>query len=341
MNFVLAAALLCLLAVSVHAQAPPSAAAAPPAPFRIVVHGGAGDFTNPPLSPEREKALRQAVETALLRGQTILEKDGSALDAVVTAIAVLEDSGVLNAGKGATLTSAATAEAVAAIMDGFTLRAGAAANLTRVGNPIRLARLIMDRSPHVLMVGPGAEAFAAREGLEPVGADYFASPAKLDSLRRAQQREGTPAPKLVPPTANRHDTVGVVALDRAGHVAAGTSSGGILNQWVGRVGDSPIIGAGTYANDRTCAVSATGQGEYFIRTVAAYDISALMEYKGMTAAQAGAAVMAKIGALGGSGGFIIVDRHGKFAMPFNTPGMLRGYMGDDGKSIVSILPDAK
>jgi beta-aspartyl-peptidase (threonine type) len=340
MNFPVMAAALCLLAISLHAQAAPKEKSPAAPPFRIVVHGGAGDFANPPLAPERERAMRAAVERALLRGQSILAAKGSAVEAVTAAITVLEDSGALNAGKGGTLTSGGTAEVVAAIMDGATLQAGAAAGLTHVKNPIQLARRIMERSPHVLMVGAGAEAFARQQGLELVGTEYFASPVKLESLHRVQERESGQPPQLPPPTAAQHDTVGVVALDQAGHLAAGTSSGGITNQWVGRVGDSPVIGAGTYANDRTCAVSATGRGEYFLRTVAAHDVAALMEYRGMTAAQAGAAVIEKIGALGGSGGFIIVDRQGNIAMPFNTQGMLRGYIGADGKPVVEILPPA-
>jgi beta-aspartyl-peptidase (threonine type) len=331
-------AILFLLAMSTHAQTSASDKSPAPPPFRIVIHGGAGDFTNPPLPPEREKALRNTMAEALLRGQAVLEKNGSAVDAVVEAITVLEDSGILNAGKGATLTSEGTAESVAALMDGSTLKAGAVANLTHVRNPIRLARLVMDKSPHVLLLGKGAEAFARQQGVQLVSESYFASQAKLDALHRTQAREGNHAPALPVPTSDSHDTVGVVALDKAGHLAAGTSSGGITNQWVGRVGDSPIIGAGTYANDRTCAVSATGQGEYFIRTVAAHDISALMQYKGMSAQAATDAVLKKVGDLGGSGGFIVVDRDGNFAMPFNSKGMLRGYIGADGKPVISILP---
>jgi beta-aspartyl-peptidase (threonine type) len=325
-------AVVCFTALCAFTETP---APTKSAPFRIVIHGGAGNFTSASMSPEREKALRDTLAEALMKGESVLENNGSSVDAVVAAINVLEDSGLFNTGKGSTLTSAGTAEVVAGIMDGSNLKAGAVADLKHVKNPITLARLVMDKSPHVLLIGEGAEAFAQQQGMKLVGTSYFASERKLEALKKAQEKQGNTAPKLVPVlTPDSHDTVGVVALDKAGHLAAGTSSGGITNQWVGRVGDSPIIGAGNYANDKTCAVSATGEGEYFIRTVAAHDISALMEYKGMNVKDAANAVMKKIADLGGQGGFIVLDPIGNFTTPFNTTGMMRGYVGADGKPVI-------
>jgi beta-aspartyl-peptidase (threonine type) len=261
----------------------------------------------------------------------------------------LEDSPLFNAGKGAVLTSEGTVELDASIMDGKTLKAGAVAAVKHVKNPISLARLVMEKSPHVMMVGDGAEAFAKEHDVELVAQDYFIIERRRQELEKAKEadkkesgpsKQTKPEKERTPPEEKKHGTVGAVALDKAGNLAAGTSTGGMTNKKFGRIGDSPIIGAGTYANNQTCAISATGHGEYFIRSVVAHDISALMEYKGMSLKEAAnTVIMNKLGKLGGTGGVIAIDKNGQVAMPFNTPGMYRGYVGADGKVVIEIYKD--
>jgi beta-aspartyl-peptidase (threonine type) len=268
-----------------------------------------------------------------------LQTHGASLDAVEAAIRVLEDSPLFNAGRGAAFTHAGTNELDASIMDGQGLRAGAVATVRHIRNPIGLARLVMERSPHVLLAGEGAEAFAQAQGIELVAQEYFFTQRRWDSLQRAleAEKQGAAGSGGDERAEGKHGTVGAVALDERGNLAAGTSTGGMTNKPVGRVGDSPIIGAGTYASNATCAVSGTGDGEFFIRAVAAYGVSALMEHGGLGVGAAAAAMIEKVGRLGGEGGMIALDKNGNFAMPFNSEGMYRGYVDDAGNPVVMIF----
>jgi len=300
--------------------------------FGMVIHGGAGTIERSEMTPENEAAHRAGLEQALKAGSDILQRGGSSLDAVEAAIRVLEDNPLFNAGKGAVFTHEGTNELDASIMDGRTLSAGAVAALKHIRNPISLARLVMEKSPHVMLVGEGAEAFAKTKGVEFVDQKYFYTDERWQSLQKEKAKQ-SPAPT---PEKDRHGTVGAVALDKSGNLAAGTSTGGTTNKQFGRIGDSPIIGAGTYANNRTCAVSCTGDGEYFIRSLVAYDVSALMEYKGMPVEKAAQTALDKAGKLGGTGGLIALDKDGNFTMPFNTSGMYRGQVDAAGKISVEI-----
>lgn len=316
--------------------------------IRFVIHGGAGTILRNQMTPEREKQYRVALTEALMTGYGILKKGGPGLDAVEAAIRFMEDSPLFNAGKGAVFTSAGTNELDSSIMDGKTLKAGAVAGLKHIKNPISLARLVMEKSKHVMMVSDGAEAFAKEQGVELVPASYFFTEDRWKALQRekAAEEEKSKAPKEKKqekahaslPT-HEYGTVGAVALDQGGNLAAGTSTGGISNKKWGRVGDSPIIGAGTYANNQTCGVSATGDGEYFIRSVVAHDLSALMEYKGLSVKEAADTVISKVVKLGGNGGLIALDKDGHMAMSFSTSGMYRGRVGADGEPVIEIYKD--
>ena len=315
-------------------------------PFGFVIHGGAGTIERSRMTPERERAYREKLTEALLAGYEVLKKGGGSLDAVVASIVLMEDSPLFNAGKGAVFTSAGTNELDTSIMDGRTLKAGAAAGLKRVKNPILLARLVMEQSPHVMMTGDGAETFAAQKGLELVDPKYFFTEERWQQLQRVKEAEGNPPPKhsklekgRQPFDEHKFGTVGAVALDRAGNLGAGTSTGGMTNKRFGRVGDSPIIGAGTYADNETCGVSCTGDGEYFIRASVAHEVSARMRHAGESVEHAAAAALEKARKLGGTGGLIALDRRGNFTMPFNTSGMYRGAVGADGRPRVSIYKD--
>lgn len=283
----------------------------------LVVHGGAGTITRRELTPRREKQYRNGLVAALRAGHAVLENGGSSMDGVAAAVLVLEDSPLFNAGRGATLNAAGEHELDAAVMDGASGKAGAVAGVRRVRNPVLAARAVMERTGHVLLAGAAADRYARSVGLELVSPRYFSTPQRARALRRARARSLTAA-------ADRHGTVGAVALDRFGNLAAATSTGGYTNKMVGRVGDSPIIGAGTYADNATCAVSTTGIGEYFIRAVVAYDVAARMRYLGETLGLAARRALARVVALGGDGGLIAVDRAGKVAMPFVSEGMYRG-----------------
>jgi beta-aspartyl-peptidase (threonine type) len=303
-----------------------------PMKFGMVIHGGAGTIKQSEMTPENEKAHRAGLERALRAGYEVLQRGGASLDAVEAAIRVLEDDSLFNAGKGAVFTHEGTNELDASIMDGRTLRAGAVAAVKHIRNPISLARLVMEKSPHVMLDGEGAEAFAKHMGVSLVDQKYFYTDERWRELEKDKAKH-SPAPVS---DKDRHGTVGAVALDKAGNLAAGTSTGGTTNKQFGRIGDSPIIGAGTYANNRTCAVSCTGDGEYFIRAAVAHDISAMMEYKGMTVPEAAQAALDKVGKLGGTGGLIALDKEGNFSMPFNTSGMYRGKVDAEGKISVEI-----
>ncbi len=315
--------------------------------FTIVIHGGAGTILKKNMSPEKETAYKATLEEAIRVGYEILKKGGTSLDAVQKTINVMEDSPLFNAGKGAVFTNAGTNEHDASIMDGKTLNAGASAGTTTIRNPINLARAIMDNSPHVMLSGKGADTFAEEQGLQIVDPSYFYTERRFKSLQRAKKAERTELDHDDKAAFYDSDiksfkfgTVGCVALDKYGNLAAGTSTGGMTNKRWGRVGDAPIIGAGTYANNNTCAVSSTGWGEYFIRAMVAHDISALMEYKGMSLKDAAREVIHdKVGGLGGDGGVVAVDKNGNIAMEFNTAGMYRASMNDKGELVVKIYKE--
>jgi beta-aspartyl-peptidase (threonine type) len=318
----------------------------PQSKLRFVIHGGAGTILKSEMSAEREREYRAKLTEALTIGYDVLKKGGPGLDAVEAAIRFMEDSPLFNAGKGAVFTNAGTNELDTSIMEGRTLKAGAAAGLKRVKNPILLARLVMEQSPHVMMTGEGAEAFAAQKGLELVDPKYFYTEERWQQLQRVKEAEKNPPPKQSklekgpqPFDEHKFGTVGAVALDRAGNLGAGTSTGGMTNKRFGRVGDSPIIGAGTYADNETCGVSCTGDGEYFIRASVAHEVSSRMRYAGESVGSAAASALEKARKLGGTGGLIALDRRGNFAMPFNTSGMYRGVVGVDGRPRVSIYKD--
>ena len=312
----------------------------------LVIHGGAGAMSRAALSSEKEREFHEALQAILRKGQAILASGGSALDAVTAAVVGLEDCPLFNAGRGAVFTSAGTHELDASIMDGSSLRTGAIANVHHIRNPVLAARKVMEESRHVFFVGEGAEAFAREHGIEMVERTYFSTPERYAQLLRVQketpgfaslddgQRLASNATTqsldaLTQPLDidKKFGTVGAVALDGQGNLAAATSTGGITNKQVGRIGDAPIIGAGCYASNQTCAVSSTGTGEMYIRLVAAYDIAARMRYSGASLEEAAEAVMyQELPSIGGKGGLIAVDAQGNIALPFNTEGMYRGYM---------------
>lgn len=310
-----------------------------PAHIAFAVHGGAGTIERSKMTAEREQEYRAGIEHALRLGREILERGGSSLDAAEAAVRVLEDDPNFNAGKGSVFTSSGTNEMDAAIMDGKTLNAGAVARLEHVRNPIVLARTVMEKSEHVMVVGRGAEEFAKRNGIELIDAKYFFTQRRWDELQKAKAAEKSAAEggkKFIISEAASHGTVGAVARDAQGNLAAATSTGGTTNKLPGRVGDSPIIGAGTYANNATCAVSCTGDGEFFIRAAVAHQVSALMELLGMSLAEAAERALADAQKLGGTGGLIALDKNGNVTLPFNTSGMYRGYLGEDGKFVIEI-----
>jgi len=312
----------------------------------LVIHGGAGAMSRTALSPEKEREFHEALQRILRIGHAVLANGGLALDAVTAAVVGLEDCPLFNAGRGAVFTSAGTHELDASIMDGSNLRTGAIANVHHVRNPVLAARKVMEESRHVFFVGEGAEAFAQEHGIEMVDSTYFSTPERHAQLLRVQKETpgvaslddgqrlstGSSVGAIDPPNDpldvdKKFGTVGAVALDAQGNLAAATSTGGITNKQVGRIGDAPIIGAGCYASNQTCAVSSTGTGEMYIRLVAAYDIAARMRYAGASLQEAAEAVMyQEIPSIGGKGGLIAVDAQGNIVLPFNTEGMYRGYM---------------
>ena len=309
--------------------------------FAIVIHGGAGHQTRESISKETDSLVRAKLSEAIKIGYDILKNGGTSLDAVEKTINILEDSPLFNAGKGAVFTNAETNELDASIMDGKTLNAGASAGTTTVKNPINLARAVMENSPHVLLSGRGAEQFAKEQGLEIVDPSYFATEDNLNRVRKIKEREAKKTTSLIEKyNDSKFGTVGCVALDKNGNISAGTSTGGMTNKKWNRIGDSPIIGAGTYANNNTCGVSSTGHGEFFIRGAVAYDISALMDYKGLSLEDASKEVIQKkLPELGGTGGIIALDKNGNISMEYNTPGMYRATMNDKGELYTGIYKD--
>ncbi|MFT3744706.1 MAG: isoaspartyl peptidase/L-asparaginase [Pyrinomonadaceae bacterium] len=316
----------------------------------FMIHGGAGVLAKSAMTPEKEKAFRADLERAVLVGYKVLQEGKTSVDAVVTAIKILEDSPLFNAGKGAVFTHDGKNELDASIMFGKTQAAGAVAGLRHIKNPITLARAVMENSEHVMMIGDGAEKFAKEQNIEIVDEKYFWTQHRWDALQQVLKEENekvrkgegekkpgvsrVPASKL---DINRFGTVGAVALDKNGDLAAGTSTGGMTNKKYGRVGDAPIIGAGTYANNNSCAVSATGWGEFFIRLGVARDICSLVEYRQMPIQNAADTVIKKkLQTLGGDGGVIAMDRYGNMGISFNSEGMYRAYIDVNGKAVVEI-----
>ncbi|MGO9940080.1 MAG: isoaspartyl peptidase/L-asparaginase family protein [Terracidiphilus sp.] len=325
--------------------------------WAIVVHGGAGVIERAKLGPEGDSGYRAGLKTAIEAGARVLDQGGSSLDAVEATLHILEDDPLFNAGRGSVFTSEGKNEMDSAIMDGATLKAGAVAGVTRTRHPISLARTVMEKSPYVMMIGHGADDFGASNGLEQEPPSFFFTESRWQSLVKQLTKEGKPIPPRpagVPPEgkavpvaqleesvdSHLYGTTGVVALDRNGNIAAGTSTGGLQGKMPGRVGDSPIIGAGTYASNQSCAVSATGTGEYFIRLGVAREVCNLVFFKGMTAQQAADQVIHKeLETLHGDGGVIALTPDGQMAWSFNTPGMFRAKLTEGGKLEVGVYAD--
>lgn len=320
----------------------------------LVIHGGAGTILKKNMSPEKEAAYEAKLTEALEAGYKILQSGGSSVEAIQTAIHVMEDSPLFNAGKGAVYANDETQKMDASIMRGSDKNAGAVAGVGTVKNPIDAAIAVMEKSEHVMLAGEGAEEFAEKNGVEMADPDYFKSDVRLKQLKRIQEKEEMILDHdgdqgAIDPSENEFNidyiedkkfgTVGAVALDQNGDIAAGTSTGGMTNKRYDRIGDSPVIGAGTYAYNETCGVSCTGHGEFFIRNVVAYDVSALMEYKQLSVDEAATEVIEKQTEMGGKGGLIALDSKGNVAMPFNTAGMYRGYITESGKIVVKIYTE--
>lgn len=343
-----------LFALTMPLMAQPTPAASPHK-WAIVVHGGAGVIERKDMPPATEAAYRAAMKTAIETGAAVLDKGGSSLDAVQTTIQYLEDNPLFNAGKGAVFTSDGRNELDSAIMDGATLRAGAVAQLQHTRHPIAAARAVMEKSPAVFLAGPDADKFAASTGLEQVPNSYFFTEHRWEGLIRELEKEGKPIPArpegappapekplamIEPADAHKWGTVGVVALDESGNIAAGTSTGGLQAKLPGRIGDSPIIGAGTYASNHSCAVSGTGTGEYFIRLTVAREVCALVEDKHMKLQEAADEVIhTQLQDLQGDGGVIAIAPDGEMAWSFNTPGMYRARMSQGGQPTIAIYND--
>lgn len=305
--------------------------------FGIAIHGGAGTILRSSMTAEKEKEYTSALREALCAGYAVLEKNGSALDAVEVAIRSLEDCPLFNAGKGAVFNNNGEHEMDASIMNGKDLSAGAVSLIKRVKNPISLARTVMEKSEHVFLCGDGAEVFAHKMNLPFESKEYFDDDFRFAQWQKAKEEDGTFLDHNVKTDDKKFGTVGAVALDSNGNLAAGTSTGGMTNKKFGRVGDSPIIGAGTYANNNTCAISCTGHGELFIRSVVAYDISALMEYKNLSLKEAcEEVVMNKLVKIGGEGGLISIDKFGNIELPFNSEGMYRAKKDSSGNELIAI-----
>ncbi|EPG6919246.1 TPA: isoaspartyl peptidase/L-asparaginase [Proteus mirabilis] len=318
------------------------------APIRLVIHGGAGTITKDTITPEQEKEYKAKLTEALNAGYAVLNSGGTSIEAVQKSINVMEDSPLFNAGKGAVFTHDGRNELDASIMDGKTRKAGAVAGVTTVKNPINAAIAVMEKSPHVMMVSQGADLFAKEQGLTIVDPSYFRTEYRWQQLQKALEKEqvvldhdGKTAALFADPMMYdyKYGTVGAVALDQHGNLAAGTSTGGMTNKRYGRVGDSPIIGAGNYADNETVAVSATGSGEMFIRTLTAFNVAAQVKYQKLPLEQAAQNALDEVKAINGSGGVIVLDKSGNYTMSFNSEGMYRGTIGNDGKPLVAIYKD--
>tara|TARA_Y100000813_G_scaffold156657_1_gene116705 strand:- start:11010 stop:11960 length:951 start_codon:yes stop_codon:yes gene_type:complete len=294
--------------------------------YAIVIHGGAGTVIRENTPKELQKKYEDKLKEALEVGYSILENGGNSIDAVEKTIKILEDSELFNAGKGSVLTNDEIVEMDASIMTGNDLNAGAVATLKTIKNPISAARAVLEKSEHVFLSGKGAENFAVYNGLETVTNSYFITENQLKQIKKIKE--------------NKYGTVGCVALDKSGNITAGTSTGGMMNKKWNRIGDVPVIGAGTYANNKTCGISATGWGEYFIRNVVAYDISAMMEYQNKTMEEAAKiSIFEKVGKMGATGGVIGIDKSGKVMMEFNSPGMYRGYKTENSNYIIKMFKE--
>lgn len=330
--------LLILVSAAMTLAASPPSKKSKPAPVQprwsIVIHGGAGVMTKETMLPEKEVAIRAALKLALDKGSIILKRGGSSVDAVEAAVKVLEDDPNFNAGKGSVFTYEGAISMDAAIMDGQTRAAGAISGTTITRNPISLARRVMTDSPHVLLSGTGADEFAKEKGLATEDPSYFETPERREQLDKMKANQLSSFDVDL-----KYGTVGAVALDSKGHVAAATSTGGLTGKRWGRIGDSPIIGAGTYADDRACAVSATGSGEYFLRVGVAHEICARVRFKGERIVPAASAVMAEVKEMGGSGGVIVITPDGQIGWSFNTPGMYRGGRDSSGRELIRIYED--
>ncbi len=308
--------------------------------YAIAIHGGAGTISKDTITPEQELEYISGLKAALEAGEKVLKKHGSSTDAVEAAVMALENNILFNAGRGAVFTHEATHEMDAAIMEGAQLRAGAVSGVSNIKNPVQLARAIMDHSGSVLLAGEGANEFARKMNFKFEEDDYFFSQYRYDQLMKIRDTDVVKLDHSVSDSPNppkRFGTVGAVALDLHGNLAAATSTGGLTNKRYGRIGDTPIIGAGTYANNKTCAISCTGVGEYYIRAVVGHDISCLMEYKGLSLEEAcNELVHHKLMEMGGEGGLIGIDAKGNITMPFNSEGMYRGMKKKDGDFVVEI-----
>ncbi|RYE23572.1 MAG: isoaspartyl peptidase/L-asparaginase [Sphingobacteriales bacterium] len=312
--------------------------------FTLVIHGGAGNITPAMMTKEQEKEYDEGLKLALDKGYEVLESGGEAMDAVVAAITALENNPIFNAGRGSVFTKKGIHEMDAALMDGKTLAAGAVAGVRNIKNPIKLAKEVMLHSGHVFLSGNGASEFALTRGIEQATDEYFFNKMRYDQWVKIRDSNFTQLDhegdnlkgETAPNTDHKFGTVGAVARDVHGNLAAGTSTGGMTNKRFGRIGDSPVVGAGTYANNATCAISCTGHGEYFLRAVVSHDISCLMEYKGLSLREACDAVIKdKLVKMGGEGGIIAVDGEGNFEFCFNSNGMYRGMRNSDGKEEIA------
>ncbi|PBQ32950.1 beta-aspartyl-peptidase [Sphingobacteriaceae bacterium] len=307
--------------------------------FAIAIHGGAGTILRSAMTDEKEVSYREGLQHAIVAGESILKKGGSSFDAVEAAIRSLENNPLFNAGKGAVFTNEGKHEMDASIMNGKDLMAGAVAGVQNIKNPISLARAVMEKSEHVMLAAAGANEFAKKINAEFMPDDYFFVQLRYDQLQQALQSDTIVLDHTLPDD-KKFGTVGAVAIDVHGNLAAGTSTGGMTNKKHGRVGDTPIIGAGTYANNNTCAISCTGHGEFFIRSVVAYDISCLMEYKGLSLKDAcNEVVKQKLVKIGGEGGLIAIDKNGNIELPFNSDGMYRASLKEGEKMFVGIYKD--
>jgi len=345
--FVWSFILICILGVGCHSPNTPSESEEAMNPtnespeYALVIHGGAGVIKKENMTPELESQYTAFLDDALNKGEAILKGGGSSMDAVEAVIRLLEDAPLFNAGRGAVFTSEETNELDASFMDGASLNAGAVCGVTKIKHPISAARAVMEKSKHVMMCGDGANTFAEENGLELVDPSYFRTDRRLEQIRKVKARElekqGTGLEEDPFIKETKFGTVGAVALDKAGNLAAVTSTGGMTNKKYGRVGDSPIIGAGTFADNNTCAVSCTGHGEYYIRNVIAYRVGALMEYKGLSVLDASKYLIHEVLLKQeGDGGLIAVDKSGNISMEFNTPGMFRGYVKATGEREIGI-----